>query len=285
VALLRARLYNSLVIKLLIGCSLLYGTFAVISLAVPASTSIPSTSSHYVLHVYEGVLTILFNAVLAVLGFTTLYDAGYKGRRWWQHEGILSVVAVCFAGVVWIVLGVLVTYYAFNDSEWVNGLFIVMLVMGWAGTLVGLVGLHSRLLTRFRKAGWTGFLIALIGTASIPSVLFELLFAAALGGVLVGFLFLGIAALGSRVLPRWCGVALMLAIPASCISGIAAELTLFNQATDEGILFFVVFSLLFGLFWLTLGYVLWSRRSITSDYKTQTRAGQTVATMPNDFPK
>ncbi len=253
-ALLRARLYNSLVIKLLIGCSLLYGTFAVISLAVPASTSIPSTSSHYVLHVYEGVLTILFNAVLAVLGFTTLYDAGYKGRRWWQHEGILSVVAVCFAGVVWIVLGVLVTYYAFNDSEWVDGLFIVMLVMGWAGTLVGLVGLHSRLLTRFRKAGWTGFLIALIGTASIPSVLFELLFAAALGGVLVGFLFLGIAALGSRVLPRWCGVALMLAIPASCISGIAAELTLFNQATDEGILFFVVFSLLFGLFWLTLGY-------------------------------
>ncbi len=216
---------------------------------------------------------MLFNAVLAVLGYTSLYDAGYRGRHWWRREGVLSAIAMSFAGATWIILSVVCLYLPFTEPGWADKLFLVWLVMVWAGTLVGLTGLHSHLATRYKKVGWTGFLMAFIGIASVPAIYVietvlmsevsafalvgQVLAFALVGGVLivpVGFVFLGVAVLRSRVLPRWCGVALMLAIPASCISGIAAELTLFNQATDEGILFFVVFSLLFGLFWLTLGY-------------------------------
>ncbi len=65
-------------------------------------------------------------------------------------------------------------------------------------------------------------------------------------GVLVGFVLYGAATLQARVLPRWCGVGLIVGLPVT----IALE----NYGT-----------ILFGLLWLALGYMLWSRRGAPAE--------------------
>lgn len=125
------------------------------------------------------------------------------------------------------------------------------------GMLAALVGLHVRQAPRYGRIGTAGFVVAFVGTASLllSTVLWlltrngdgivGLLFS--LGGlaVLVGFPLLGVATLRAGVLPRWCGVALLVALPASIPLGEYANL-------------------LFGLVWLALGYVLWSQRDASA---------------------
>ena len=59
--------------------------------------------------------------------------------------------------------------------------------------------------------------------------------------VLVGFALYSAATLQARVLPRWCSVGLIVGLP------VAIALRLYGG------------NILFGLLWLALGYVLWSR--------------------------
>ncbi len=63
--------------------------------------------------------------------------------------------------------------------------------------------------------------------------------------VLIGFVLYGVATLQARVLPRWCGVGLIVGLPVTIVLG--------------EIWGFVAF----GLLWLALGYTLWSRREAT----------------------
>ena len=128
---------------------------------------------------------------------------------------------------------------------------------------MGLFGLYAR---QARSLGWlgtTGFLAAFLGSAlalvalvlillSSGDLLARELGAQALGlgltGILLGFVvssvgvaLLGVATLLARVLPLWCGVALI-ALPFSA------------AVNDYG------GWIVFGLLWLALGYILWSER-------------------------
>jgi len=129
------------------------------------------------------------------------------------------------------------------------------------GVMVGLLGLYAR---QARSLGWlgtTGFLAAFLGSGiallsivlillSSGDLLTRELGAQALGlgltGILLGFVvssigvvLLGMATLLARVLPLWCGVALI-ALPFSA------------AVNDYG------GWIAFGLLWLALSYVLWS---------------------------
>ena len=64
--------------------------------------------------------------------------------------------------------------------------------------------------------------------------------------VMIGFVLYGVATLRARVLPRWCGVALIVAFPAAIASGTYAYFWL-------------------GLVWLALGYLLWRKRSTATE--------------------
>jgi hypothetical protein len=63
-------------------------------------------------------------------------------------------------------------------------------------------------------------------------------------GVLIGFVLYGVATLRARVLPLWVGVAIIVGLP--------VRIAMF-QVDPWGLV-------VFGLLWLALGYVLWSRR-------------------------
>jgi len=70
--------------------------------------------------------------------------------------------------------------------------------------------------------------------------------------VLVGFVLYGAATLQARVLPRWCGVGFIVGWPVTVALG------------DLG-------TVLFGLLWLAIGYVLWSRRGIATEGPSRVR--------------
>ncbi|HEX2181288.1 MAG TPA: hypothetical protein VHH10_03315 [Rubrobacteraceae bacterium] len=71
-------------------------------------------------------------------------------------------------------------------------------------------------------------------------------------GMLVGFVLYGVATVQARVLPRWYGLALIVALPVT--------LPLATYGT-----------MLFGLILLALGYVLWSRRVTTTAQPSRVR--------------
>ena len=161
------------------------------------------------------------------------------------------------AGVAWMasfVLDLVVTEQG-SGILGVPSFYLGEAVFGIAlvGMLVGLVGLHTRQRTSYGVLGTVGFLAAFIGTALILAnvvlahsagrVVLDRLLELGLLGMLVGFVLLGVATLRARGLPRWCGVALIFALPVSAALG----------DYDGGIVF--------GLFWLALGYVLWSERA------------------------
>lgn len=130
--------------------------------------------------------------------------------------------------------------------------------------VVGLVGLHARQAGRYGPVGTTGFFAAFVGAAMVgvatPAehclALDILGLFVYLPGVLllsIGMLLLGIATVMAGVLPRWCGVALIVGV-----------LALFFAAEDGGMV-------VLGLVWLAVGYVLWSGRSAPAEQPTRVR--------------
>jgi hypothetical protein len=62
----------------------------------------------------------------------------------------------------------------------------------------------------------------------------------------------GAATLQAKVLPRWCGIAIIVVLPVTILLG------------DYGDMFF-------GLVWLALGYMLWSHRGAPSEQRSRAR--------------
>ncbi len=75
--------------------------------------------------------------------------------------------------------------------------------------------------------------------------------------MVVGFALYGVATLRAGVLPRWCGVAFIGALPVAL--GLSVSLH------------FASMVLVFGLAWLALGYALWMRRNTTAGQRSRVR--------------
>jgi hypothetical protein len=124
--------------------------------------------------------------------------------------------------------------------------------------LGGLVGLHARQVESYGRLGTVGFFLAFAGAAlafvgqatsgifphngalgwlfSDPGFGFQL-------GILLmglGLVLLGVATLRARVLPRWCGIGLVVLVVFSALGAYGGFVAL-------------------GLIWLALGYALWSQ--------------------------
>ena len=153
-------------------------------------------------------------------------------------------LAALLAGVAFIVDILLVLTV---DADWTNVVYIIAALL----MLAGLVGLHTLQKDNYGRIGQGGFwmvVIAILGqVAGIivyllgSEVLNWLVFPVGFLAVPVGLMLYGIATLQAKVLPRWCGLGLVIIPLISIVLG------------DYG-------GILFGLLWLALGYVLWAWR-------------------------
>ena len=157
-------------------------------------------------------------------------------------------LAAMLAGVVFVTDNVLTLTVADpSEDRWPDILFVVGILL----VVVGLVGFHELQRGSYGRIGRAGFytvvvasLIQVVGLVGflLGSMALEWLILVGGLGSLVGFVLYGAATLRTGVLPRWCGVAIIVVLPASIPLGEYA-------------------SLLFGIVWLALGYVLWSQRA------------------------
>ncbi len=179
-----------------------------------------------------------------------------------------GAIGAVLAGVAWIVSVIVNLAITSPQGPTAFGLSSpldeVTYIVALAGTLLGLAGLHAKQARSYGRLGVAGFLVAFMGNVlvllglvlslSARGEIFEQelldqvlglgLLGMFLGFVLlsVGLVVLGIATLLAGVLPRWCGVALILALPVSVALG--------NYGGR----------MVLGVVWLALGYILWSRR-------------------------
>jgi hypothetical protein len=168
-------------------------------------------------------------------------------------------LAAMLAGMVWIVAGLLGRVVANPETNsWVNILFIVAVLL----VLVGLVGFHTLQKGNYGRIGRAGFytvvvatfaqVLALVVFLAGSDALFWLQFPVGGLAVLVGFVLYGAATLQAKVLPRWCGIAFIIAVPVSVALG--------GAFGSPGIDYVWL-----GLVWLALGYVLWSWRGTAAE--------------------
>ena len=167
-------------------------------------------------------------------------------------------LAAMLAGVAWVISGILAIVY---QGEHTPGTFADYLVEGTfaAGlllTVVGMVSLHALQKENYGRIGRAGFYTVIVSSvAQILGLVVLLAGSEALVwllsigslGVLVGFALYGAATLQARVLPRWCGVAFIIALPITILLGVYGG------------------NIWLGLIWLALGYVLWSQRSTAAE--------------------
>jgi hypothetical protein len=118
-------------------------------------------------------------------------------------------------------------------------------------TIAGFVGFHALQKDNYGRIGrgglWTvvvatlaivvGLMVSLLGNTALERLE---LFPVGTFAVFVGFALYGAATLQVRILPRWCGI------------GLIVGPFMFVIGNFGGILF--------GLLWLALGYTLWSQR-------------------------
>lgn len=145
------------------------------------------------------------------------------------------------------------------EADWTNVAYLVALLL----MLVGLLGLHALQKDNYGRIGRGGFWTVVV--ASLAQVLgvtvfllgsealiFLLVFPGYYVAVPVGLMLYGAATLQARVLPRWCGLGLIIIPPVTVVLG------------DYG-------WILFGLLWLALGYLLWSWSGTAAEQPSRVR--------------
>ena len=157
----------------------------------------------------------------------------------WGAIGLVS------GGLTWLVLGLSAVFgylQAIPGREDVV-LFIVALLL----TAAGLLGLHALQREHYGFLGTVGLSLALVAIAGrilgavaflAGSTALEWISTPATVSMLVGLVLYGVATLQARVLPRWYGLALAVAMPVSL------PLSAYGTA-------------LFGLILAVLGFALW----------------------------
>ena len=127
-------------------------------------------------------------------------------------------------------------------------LFIIAVLL----IVVGLVGFHALQNGSYGYLGQGGLWMVIVGSSALvlglmvylPSgsrVLLWLVYPVGYLAQLVGFVLYGTATLQAKVLPRWCGLGLIFGLPVAFIWEVYG-------------------GILFGVLWVALGYMLWTRR-------------------------
>ncbi len=138
---------------------------------------------------------------------------------------------------------------------------VVLYVVALLFTAAGLVGLHTLQKQSYGILGQAGLYFTLVAiTARILGAVVFLAGSSALerfslittSSMLVGLVVYGVATLRARVLPRWYGLALIVAMP------ISLPLSVYGTA-------------LFGLILAVLGYVLWLHREAADEQPSRVR--------------
>jgi hypothetical protein len=140
------------------------------------------------------------------------------------------------------------TLFGFTMQEvaWTNVAFLIALLL----MLVGLLRLHALQKDHYGRIGRVGFWTVVVGSLAqvlnlivfmlgSEALVFWLAFPGYYVAVPIGLMLYGIATLQARVLPRWCGLGLIIIPPITVFLGTSGWI-------------------LFALLWLALGYVLWS---------------------------
>jgi hypothetical protein len=169
-------------------------------------------------------------------------------------------------GVAFIVL-MLIPEGSPGSFSYVLGsiVFIVALLL----LLVGLAGFHALQKGNYGRIGRAGFYTILVAASAqliaqvglvFGSTALEFLDFLGFLGVMVGLVLYGAATLQARVLPRWCGMGFILGLPiwlsvSAIVGGFGWPLG----------------GIVFGLLWLALGYVLWSRREAATEQPSRVR--------------
>ena len=165
-------------------------------------------------------------------------------------------LAAMIGGLFWVVWSLLgrVSFEA-AGSPFADGLLLLAALL----TLAGLAGLHALQGSNYGRIGRAGFYTTAVGLLlqALAALLLLLMgrdawevtlqwLVAPVGSliVLVGLVLYGAATLQARVLPPWCGLGLIVVPPLAFYM---------HSKIFYGSL------ALFGVLWVALGYVLWSR--------------------------
>ena len=170
--------------------------------------------------------------------------------RWGGLAAMLAGMTFIFDSLfVWTVF----------HGEWIMAVWILEPLL----MVVGLLGLHALQKDNYGRIGRGGFWVvvvaSLVRVVVLPlqqsDVLSGPVYSGSSLGVAVGLIIYGVATLQAKMLPRWCGLGLII-IP--------------TLAMLFPVLFGGVFGMLFAPLWLALGYVLWSR-SAASEQPSRVR--------------
>jgi hypothetical protein len=175
-------------------------------------------------------------------------------------------LAAMLGGVFWVVWSLLgrVSFEA-AGSPFAD----LMLLIAALLTLGGLVGLHALQGGNYGRIGRAGFYTAAVGLLVQALAALFLMgsdaweitlqwLVAPVGSliILVGLVLYGAATLQARVLARWCGVGLIVVPPLAFYM---------NSKIFYGSL------ALFGVLWVALGYVLWTRSGTPTEQPSRVR--------------
>jgi hypothetical protein len=181
-----------------------------------------------------------------------------------------GAIAATIGGVLWVVWGLLgrAIPYAAGDPSY-GGLLRLsagLVLLAALLTLGGLLGLDALQGGSSWNVGRAGFYVAAVGLlAQTLAALVQLVGSEALQwllapvgslAVVVGLALYGAATLQAGVLARWCGWALVVVPPIA---------SLLNSKVFYGSV------ALFGVLWVALGYVLWSRSGRPSEQPSRVR--------------
>ena len=182
-----------------------------------------------------------------------------------------GAVGALLAGIAWLALGLIplvilgqVALYFGGVATAEDYLLEILFSIATLGMLAGIVGLHAREAPNYGRLGTAGFFAAFVGVffllaSTVATILagreiLDWLFILGFVGSLVGFVLLGGATLRARVLPRWYGILLSVAV-----FGIPVYFALGNYGG----------AILYGLVWLGLGYGLWLERGTSAEQTTR----------------
>jgi hypothetical protein len=144
----------------------------------------------------------------------------------------------------------------------------VLMGVGMALLGLGLIGFHALQERAYGALGRSGLYLSLAGIAAqvvadsarvAGSDALELLGLVGFLLTVVGLTLYGAATIRGRVLPRWSGIAFIVALP------MWVTLAVSSQAMGWGDAGAAAGGVIFGLIWLALGGALWSRRSPTAE--------------------